>query len=959
MKRASVVTLFFMAALCTVLNADIQQEKELTLNPSRDALVFNNTNPGYSYTVDHNYGSSSQFKSWAWTHGGYPTFARSLMDFDLTSIPEDSYILEATLTLHGIDHVSDQTHTSSGYKSNASVLMRITGPWDENAVTWNNQPFTTVGNATSVASSSSRTQNYNVNVTAMVQDMVTHPRNSHGFMIRLVNETRYARMVFASSEYNDPSKRPVLHIKYSPTKIFSRTELSPSKDAFVAINNNSSYAQVQTTNYGDRPDLKSTAWTHGGSPTYWRSLIEFDLNALPFSQTYWRMNNSYVIHKATLHLYGTGHKNTTIMNNSGYKSNACWVEKVAQSWDESTVNWVNQPTMITTNRASLEDARTSTQNYEVDVTQLLRDSYQNREDELSLMIRLKDEQHYATMEFASSDHPEKNKHPWLEIVYKTREAPAVTKARSYLKSTEDEMAAMYLGDSYNIINNESAKENAIKVTAASRNLGNTWSAETCEYIDSKETFTRTIDKTLTGGINAGFDGIKADASIVQKLSSSVSTSRNTVNIVGLKYYCHEVYLIDDLEMKPEAENLFKNDYSYFVRNFGNGYSQKVQVGDIFMAVLEVSNFSEDISSSKDIQAAAKVKYKELVGGSVDAGKVEDANSTLSGCSYKMHCYSTTGWQSDCVIETKEDYSNAWTSHYNYNEERKSDPNAEWSLLSRRFNSYEDYFKRKEGSTVHHEIEYYDDLYSKYAAWLEQKAVIEAAQVYALPYSSLEQECEAAMGIIQSNLELCSSEDPGAVAPTEARINQFENILINAMGDLNAPVSIGRVFEDTYTKDVSGRINDRRIYLQLEIMKMSDGTYSLYGFIENWQYKAMYPNPFLGGIAVYEWVLYDNPFTVRNIDFEIYLGNGLTVTPSNMFLLENAGIVEYTLDEESGINPTVSNGMIRAESTEDAQNKYIKILDIDKANITPYFVKARAEASNRGVGDNWAVINEGY
>jgi hypothetical protein len=109
----------------------------------------------------------------------------------------------------------NDTH-SSLTSSNESVVQRVTSPWTENTVTWSNQPSTTTMDEVILAQSLSPTQDYpNLDVTAMVQQMLSNPALNEGFMLRLTTETAYAQMFFASGDNPDSAKHPTLQVCYT------------------------------------------------------------------------------------------------------------------------------------------------------------------------------------------------------------------------------------------------------------------------------------------------------------------------------------------------------------------------------------------------------------------------------------------------------------------------------------------------------------------------------------------------------------------------------------------------------------------------------------------------------------------------------------------------------------------------------------------------------------------------
>ncbi len=102
-------------------------------------------------------------------------------------------------------------------------------------MTWNNQPATTTQNQVTLAQSTSTHQDYlNIDVTALVNDMVHDPTNSHGFMFKLITEVQWRCMLFASSDHVDTARHPKLEVCYTiPTSIIN---LQGSEDVKVFSN---------------------------------------------------------------------------------------------------------------------------------------------------------------------------------------------------------------------------------------------------------------------------------------------------------------------------------------------------------------------------------------------------------------------------------------------------------------------------------------------------------------------------------------------------------------------------------------------------------------------------------------------------------------------------------------------------------------------------------------------------
>jgi len=169
-----------------------------------------------SYYPSTNFGSNEDFDATAWTSGGVFYIARGLLQFDLSSIPTGATVSSATLSLYN-DPTAVQTggqhSTLSG--SNTAYISKVNAAWDQSTVTWSNQPTTSTANQATIPMSTSNNEDYtNLDVTALVADMVKNPSSNYGMMISLVTEVQYRSLVFASSNHSNAAKRPKLVVNY-------------------------------------------------------------------------------------------------------------------------------------------------------------------------------------------------------------------------------------------------------------------------------------------------------------------------------------------------------------------------------------------------------------------------------------------------------------------------------------------------------------------------------------------------------------------------------------------------------------------------------------------------------------------------------------------------------------------------------------------------------------------------
>lgn len=201
MKNAFVLLVFFYSTA-------LISQSTIVLQPDaaagKDARIFNLNSLA-------NFGNDVDFIASILDYSGEPGTTRSLIQFDLSSIPEAVDIIDARLSLY---HNPD-TQTPGQLGDNAAYLRRIIQPWEESTVAWNMQPLYSTDNQVLIPASANPTQDYeNIDVTALVSDMVEFSSSSFGFMFMLENEQGMRSMKFYSSDGPNPDKHPRLQVTY-------------------------------------------------------------------------------------------------------------------------------------------------------------------------------------------------------------------------------------------------------------------------------------------------------------------------------------------------------------------------------------------------------------------------------------------------------------------------------------------------------------------------------------------------------------------------------------------------------------------------------------------------------------------------------------------------------------------------------------------------------------------------
>jgi hypothetical protein len=393
--------------LLTLLLAGVSfsaMAQTLTLQPDaasgEDALLASCISCGYSNT---NYGTHPDIDAAAWTNGGDESNARSLLRFDLSSIPTGATVTNATLSLYFNPTSSNGDHQGD----NVALLQRVTSAWNEDLVTWDSQPgTTTVDQVVMPATISSTEDRPDIDVTALAQAMVADPAQNYGLLFRMQDETAYRRMNFASSDHPDPALHPRLVVTYTDPLVMCLTfpfgAPPEGEDALLASCISCGYSN---TNYGTHPDIDAAAWTNGGDESNARSLLRFDLSSIPTGAT---------VTNATLSLYF----NPTSSNGDHQGDNVALLQRVTSAWNEDLVTWDSQPGTTTVDQVVMPATTSNTEDRpDIDVTALAQAMVADPAQNYGLLFRMQDETIYRRMNFASSDHPDAALHPRLEVCF--------------------------------------------------------------------------------------------------------------------------------------------------------------------------------------------------------------------------------------------------------------------------------------------------------------------------------------------------------------------------------------------------------------------------------------------------------------------------------------------------------------------------------------------------------------
>ncbi len=375
-----------------------------------------------------------------WTKDGVPNTKYGLIDFDLSSIPENATIIEAKLMLfHDPTSLDDEHSQLSG--SNEAIISRITSEWDE-TVFWNIAPTTSNINATDIPASSSGTQDYSIDVTNLTQDIINDKSNSYGYLIKMAIQEHYRSLVFASSEHPNPDLHPQLKITYNLPCEYIELQASEGKDAQVW-----SYdASGQLDRGTDRQDIVIYEWTKDGIPNTKYGLIDFDFAPIP--------ENATIVEANLMLFHDPSSLDDVHSQISG--SNEAIISRITSEWDEK-VYWNITPTTSNINATDIPASSSGTQDYSIDVTNLTQDIINDKSNSYGYLIKMAIQEHYRSLVFASGEHPNLDLRPKLKVCFQN--SPVITNL-SKLKTEQDNNFTIHPNPSQNFITIQHLKENS-------------------------------------------------------------------------------------------------------------------------------------------------------------------------------------------------------------------------------------------------------------------------------------------------------------------------------------------------------------------------------------------------------------------------------------------------------------------------------------------------------------------
>ena len=227
-----------LASICRVLQQGIPQGQSAYIRSDLPNINF-----GLSPDV--------LAQRWFYQNNFTNSEVRGLIKFDLSSVPQGSIIIGATITLY-----ADTTTANSGNgypgqptygSNNGSILQRVISPWNQLAVTWNSQPLVTDNGSILVPQSTSTAENYTLDISSLLNFWVQNPDSNFGVMLSMTNSSAYNNLIFCSGAHPDSALRPAINFCYTPPPNSCNTYFSYSNngDSVLFFNQSGSFDSLK------------------------------------------------------------------------------------------------------------------------------------------------------------------------------------------------------------------------------------------------------------------------------------------------------------------------------------------------------------------------------------------------------------------------------------------------------------------------------------------------------------------------------------------------------------------------------------------------------------------------------------------------------------------------------------------------------------------------------------------
>ncbi|MCA0362978.1 MAG: DNRLRE domain-containing protein [Bacteroidetes bacterium] len=183
------------------------------------------------------------------------------------------------------------------------------------------------------------------------------------------------------------------------SKLILQPDATKGKDAVF------SYI-VPNNNYGNSESIHLSAQTQNLELNVSRFAVDFDLSSIPAGAK---------VDSAFLSLYF----NKTSMYGSNHNGeNDFLIQRITSRWEESNITWKTQPNSTNISQVLVPKSTNPNQDFKnIDVKNIVQDMINDKNNSFGFMLKLRKEEPYRVLLFASSDHPDESLRPKITVYY--------------------------------------------------------------------------------------------------------------------------------------------------------------------------------------------------------------------------------------------------------------------------------------------------------------------------------------------------------------------------------------------------------------------------------------------------------------------------------------------------------------------------------------------------------------
>jgi hypothetical protein len=199
--------------------------------------------------------------------------------------------------------------------------------------------------------------------------------------------------------------------------------------------------------------------------------------------------------------------------------------------------------------------------------------------------------------------------------------------------------AAFLGDGYNMLSGEPVGH-CVQNVSVMRRLGE--GDVTSGYFTAYDKYQleQGLSQNTEASVGGGYGGFSANASFSRKIASNTVMDRNSVTMVARMRYESAPAFVQQAALSADAAELARANPLGFEERCGDGFVEKVLLGEELVLVYQLRSEKFSNFSQADIRAAASAKFAEFINAKVEYSVNASAKEVVESATEDGFLYST-------------------------------------------------------------------------------------------------------------------------------------------------------------------------------------------------------------------------------------------------------------------------------------------------------------------------------